>query len=115
MAWWYCRNKKASLRYAVTSHTGKMVGERLNVKVLFQDEETDMRCVICKEGDTAPGKVTVTLQRGNTVVIVREAPAAVCQNCDEYYLDEAVASKLYRQGEEAVRRNAEVEILRYAA
>jgi YgiT-type zinc finger domain-containing protein len=74
-----------------------------------------MRCVICREGDTALGTVTVTLQRGNTVVIVRDVPAAVCQNYGEYYLDEAVANKLYRQGEEAVRRNAEVEILRYAA
>jgi YgiT-type zinc finger domain-containing protein len=81
----------------------------------FQDEETDMRCVICKQGDTASGTVTVTLQRGNTVIIVRDVPAAVCQNCGEYYLDEAVAKKLYQQGEEAVRRHAEVEILRYAA
>jgi hypothetical protein len=51
------------------------------------------------------------LQHGDTVVIVRDVPAAVCQNCGEYYLDEAV----YRQGEEAVQRRAEVEILRYAA
>ena len=29
--------KKASPRYAVTSLTGKMVGECLNVKVLFPD------------------------------------------------------------------------------
>ena len=78
-------------------------------------EETDMRCVICKAGDTAPGTVTVTLQRGVTVVVIREVPAAVCRNCGEYYLDEAVAGKLYRQGEEAVQRHAEVEILRYAA
>ena len=55
------------------------------------------------------------MQRGNTVIIVRDVPAAVCENCGEYYLDEAVANKLYRQGEEAVRRHAEVEILRYAA
>ena len=74
-----------------------------------------MRCVICKEGDTAPGRVTVTLQRGNTVVIVRDVPASVCRNCGEYYLDEAVATKIYRQGEAAVERQAEVEILRYAA
>jgi YgiT-type zinc finger domain-containing protein len=74
-----------------------------------------MRCVICKAGDTAPGTVTVTLQRGDTVVIIRDVPAAVCRNCGEYYLDEAVAGKLYRQGEEAVLRHAEVEILRYAA
>jgi YgiT-type zinc finger domain-containing protein len=81
----------------------------------FQDEETDMKCVICKAGETAPGMVTVTLQRGDTVIIVRDVRAAVCQNCGEYYLDEAVASKLYRQGEEAVQRRSEVEILRYAA
>jgi YgiT-type zinc finger domain-containing protein len=62
-----------------------------------------MRCIICKEGDTAPGTVTVTLQRGNTVVIVRDVSAAVCQNCGEYCLDKATTRKLYRQGAEAVR------------
>ena len=74
-----------------------------------------MRCVICKAGDTGPGEVTVTLQRGGTVVIIRDVPAAICENCGEYYLDETVAGKVYAQGEEAVRRRAEVEILRYAA
>jgi YgiT-type zinc finger domain-containing protein len=74
-----------------------------------------MKCVICKEGDTAPGTVTVSLQRGDTVVIIREVPAAICQNCGEYYLDEDVATTVFRQGEDAVQRHAEVEILRYAA
>jgi YgiT-type zinc finger domain-containing protein len=74
-----------------------------------------MRCVVCKEGDTAPGTVTVTLERGNTIIVIRDVPAAVCRNCGEYYLEEAVAAKLYRQGESAVERQAEVEILRYAA
>ncbi len=59
----------------------------------FQDEKADMRCVICREGDTPPGTVTVTLQRGNTVIVVRDVPAAVCQNCGEYYLDDTVANK----------------------
>ncbi len=62
-----------------------------------------MRCIVCKVGDTARGTVTVTLQRGNTVVIVRDAPAAVCQNCGEYSLDKATTGKLYRQGVETVR------------
>jgi YgiT-type zinc finger domain-containing protein len=74
-----------------------------------------MRCVICKSGDTAPGKVTVTLQRGETLVVIRDVPATICENCGEYYLDDAVASKVYGQGEDAVQRRAEVEILRYAA
>ena len=31
-----------------------------------------MKCVICKEGDTAPGEVTVTLERGKTMVIIKQ-------------------------------------------
>ena len=53
-----------------------------------------MKCVICKQGDTASGQVTVTLQRGETVVIIRDVPAQVCQDCGEYYLDEPVAARV---------------------
>lgn len=72
-----------------------------------------MECVICKTGETAPGHATVVAQRNGTVVIVKEVPADLCQNCGEYYLDEPVASKVYLQAEEAVKRHAEVSILRY--
>jgi len=74
-----------------------------------------MKCVICRHGETTAGLVTVTLQRDQTVVIMRDVPAEVCRNCGEYYLDEAVAAKVYREAEAAVARRAEVEILRYAA
>jgi len=74
-----------------------------------------MTCAICKTGETRPGKVTVTLQRGETTVVIKDVPADVCGNCGEYYLDETVARKVYGQAEDAVGRNTEVEILRYAA
>jgi YgiT-type zinc finger domain-containing protein len=74
-----------------------------------------MKCVLCKNGVTRPGTVTVTLERGKTVVVVRDVPADVCENCGEYYLDSAVAQEVYQRAEGAVARNAEVEILRYAA
>lgn len=74
-----------------------------------------MTCVLCKNGVTRPGTVTVTLERGKTVVVVRDVPADVCENCGEYYLDSAVAQEVYQRAEGAVARNAEVEILRYAA
>lgn len=66
-----------------------------------------MNCVICKTGETKPGLAIVTLHRGDTTVLIKGTPAEVCQNCDEYYLDETVARKVYGQ--------AEVEMLRYAA
>ena len=74
-----------------------------------------MDCVLCRSGETRPGTVTVTLERGKTVVVVRDVPAEVCGNCGEYYLDSPVAQRVYEHAEAAVDRNAEVEILRYAA
>ena len=74
-----------------------------------------MKCVICKTGETEQGEATVTLQRSDTVVVIKGVPAQICQECGEYYLDEEVARRVNAQAEAAVQRNAEVEILRYAA
>jgi len=74
-----------------------------------------MTCVLCKHGETRPGEVTVTLQRGVTTVILKGVPADVCENCGEYYLSDEVAGQVLEKGEAAVNSGAEVEILRYAA
>ncbi len=44
-----------------------------------------MECVICKNGTTRSGFVTVTLERDNCIVILKQVPADICQNCGEYY------------------------------
>ena len=74
-----------------------------------------MTCAICKTGETGPGRVTITLERGATTVVIKNVPAEVCDNCGEYYLEESVAGWAYDQAEAAVHRRAEVEILSYAA
>lgn len=74
-----------------------------------------MKCSICKTGDTAPGKATVTLQRGGTVVIFKDVPADICGDCGEYYLNASIASDVYAQADAAAARKAEVEIISYAA
>ncbi len=74
-----------------------------------------MKCVICKTGETAPGKVTATLERGSTALLVEDVPAQVCDPCGEYSLDEQTTQRLYEQAEKALGRNAELEVLRYAA
>ena len=53
-----------------------------------------MKCVICKTGQTYPGTTTVTLQGANTVVVIRDVPADVCENCGEYYLNEPTAKRV---------------------
>lgn len=74
-----------------------------------------MKCLICKHGETKPGKVTVSLQRGETTVIIKAVPADVCENCGEYYLSEDITAQVLSRAEEAVQKGAEVEILRFAA
>ena len=74
-----------------------------------------MKCVICKQGETSPGTVTVTLQRQDTTLIFKNVPAEVCNNCEEYYLNEDITERLTAQGDKAVKEGAEVEILRFVA
>ena len=74
-----------------------------------------MKCVICKTGHTHPGTATVTLQRDNSVVVIRDVPAEICEDCGEYYLSEPVARRVYADADATVQRHVEVEILRYAA
>lgn len=74
-----------------------------------------MKCVLCRQGDTGPGEVTVTLQRGETTVVIKAVPAEVCTNCGEYYLSEEITDQVMAKAEQAVARGAEVEILRFAA
>lgn len=74
-----------------------------------------MKCVICKQGQTHNGMTTVILGRGQTTVIIKDVPAEICENCGEYYLSDEVTEKVQGLAEQAVRRGAEIEILRYAA
>ena len=73
-----------------------------------------MNCVICKNGTTAEGFVTVTLQR-NSSIIIKNVPAEICDNCGEYYLNDEVVGSVLRIAEKATENNPEVEILQYAA
>ncbi|MFH1116836.1 MAG: YgiT-type zinc finger protein [Pseudomonadota bacterium] len=47
--------------------------------------------------------------------LFREVPADICGNCGDYYLDESTTDRVLLMAEEAVKRNVEVEILRFAA
>jgi YgiT-type zinc finger domain-containing protein len=74
-----------------------------------------MNCVVCKGGKTRVGSVTVTVQRGDTTVILKRVPADVCENCGEYYLTSEVSAQVLEKAESAVKSGSEVEILRFAA
>jgi len=72
-----------------------------------------MRCVICKQGETRPGKTTVTLQRNGTTLVVVNVPAEVCENCGEAYVEEDTARELLERAEEAARAGVVLDIREY--
>lgn len=74
-----------------------------------------MNCVICKTGHLETGRATVTLQRGDTTVVIKNVPAQVCDNCGEYYLSEEMTEQVLAMAEEATRKGVELEVLRWAA
>ncbi len=74
-----------------------------------------MKCGLCKHGITAPGLVTVTLERGESLVIIKRVPAEVCDNCGEYYLSDDITEHVLQRAEIAINNGAEVEIIRYPA
>ncbi|HEB71862.1 MAG TPA: type II toxin-antitoxin system MqsA family antitoxin [Nitrospirae bacterium] len=74
-----------------------------------------MKCVICKNGETEPGKATITLERGDMTLVIKGAPARVCQNCGEEYLDEETVKTLLSSAEEAAKTGVQVEIREYVA
>jgi YgiT-type zinc finger domain-containing protein len=74
-----------------------------------------MKCVVCKVGETQPGKATVVLQRGSATVVINDVPAQVCQNCGEEYVDEQVAEDVLISADAAARAGVKVEIRDYVA
>jgi len=68
-----------------------------------------MKCVICKKGETRPGKVTVTLDKEGSTLVFRGVPASICANCGEEYVDGDITASLLASAAEAARSGIEVE------
>ena len=80
-----------------------------------RSQEAIMRCVICKQAETQPGQITVTLERDGMTLVVKGVPARVCPNCGEEYLDEETSSQLLKTAEEAARTGIHVAVREYVA
>lgn len=83
--------------------------------IWFQKEENALKCVVCKQGDLQPGVATITLERGEMVLVFRKVPARVCQVCGEEYIDEETTTRLLAIAEETARSGVLVDIREYVA
>ena len=67
-----------------------------------------MKCFSCPTGQSAPGTKTATLEREDTLVVVRHVPADVCETCDAAYYSADVTDRLRELLEEAARSQTQV-------
>jgi YgiT-type zinc finger domain-containing protein len=74
-----------------------------------------MKCLICKNGETRPGKVTITLERNGATIIVKEVPAQICGNCGEEYVDDGTTDRVMRLAQQSSAPGVQVEIRQYVA
>ena len=72
-----------------------------------------MRCVVCKQAEVKPGTTTVTLERDELTLVIKNVPARVCPNCGEAYVDEVVTTQLLNEAEAMARSGAQVDIRQY--
>jgi YgiT-type zinc finger domain-containing protein len=73
-----------------------------------------MKCVICKHGETRPGKTTVTLERSGVTLVIKSVPAQICDNCGEAYVDEDITRQLISTADEALRAGVQVDVREFA-
>lgn len=67
-------------------------------------------CPLCG-GDRVPGRVTFTADLGTGVIVIRNVPATVCDQCGEEWIDDATAAGLESMTDDARRRGAQVEVV----
>lgn len=74
-----------------------------------------MKCVICKVGETHPGKTAVALERGEMTLVFKGVPAEVCRNCGEAYVDAELSRRLLQSAEDASRSGVQVEVREFVS
>ncbi len=72
-------------------------------------------CPTCKNGTLKPGTTTVTLERAGALIIFKEVPVDVCDNCGAYFLSSETSNKLYVRATDAINKGAQVEIMKLTA
>jgi YgiT-type zinc finger domain-containing protein len=74
-----------------------------------------MTCPTCQTGTTARGTATKTLERGDTLVVVRHVPADVCDRCGAPLYAGPVVEQLLALLEEATRTGVTFQVREFAS
>lgn len=74
-----------------------------------------MKCSICKIGETIKSKSVVPLSRDGIVIIFKNVPSMVCNNCGEIYVDQKITRSLLETAEGVSKSGVQVDIREFKA
>jgi len=74
-----------------------------------------MKCIACKTGDLQEGTTTVTFEEKGTIIVFKDVPALVCDQCKKGYTDRDVTARLLQIVKEEATKGKELELVRYTA
>lgn len=70
-------------------------------------------CPLC-EGQKQPGRTTFTADLGENLVVIRNVPAKICEQCGEEWIADDVFQQIERVVENAKREHRQFEVLSLA-
>jgi YgiT-type zinc finger domain-containing protein len=79
------------------------------------EQEAPVTCPLCRNGDLEAGYADTSIIREGLVLVIREVPADVCDNCGEQFFDADVTDRLLDLADEAARAGVFVDVRRYVA
>jgi YgiT-type zinc finger domain-containing protein len=72
-----------------------------------------VKCVICNQTETVPGKTSVLFERDQLTLVIENVPAWLCPNCGEAYADESVTLNLLNQAGRLARAGMKTGVREY--
>jgi YgiT-type zinc finger domain-containing protein len=72
-----------------------------------------MTCVICWQAEAALGVTSVSFERGEFSLVIKNVPARICPSCGETYVNEEVADALLQAAESSFALGMRQDISEY--
>ncbi|MDX2190042.1 MAG: type II toxin-antitoxin system MqsA family antitoxin [Bacteroidota bacterium] len=70
-----------------------------------------MECVVCKNGNMVEGSTTITFEKEGQIVLFKNVPALVCQNCGHFTITEEQTEIILSRANNSIKSGAELEVL----
>jgi YgiT-type zinc finger domain-containing protein len=74
-----------------------------------------MKCSICRIGETVKSNSVVPLNRDGMVIIFKNVPTEVCNNCGEVYVEQDITRNLLDTAKEVSKSGVQVDIREFKA